>query len=293
MKKAIITVGAVVLAGSLMFIQPIQSLAVSALSIFRVENAKTIQITMTDIEELMEVWNEHTQYMEDNDEAKVAELFSSIGHQEQEPVFLQDINEFTAFRVLLPKELKDQQPVLTMVDSQTKSYTIDTDKINEMAAKAGILSKLNASYQDETIVLTTSPVLWAEYDNLRLMATQGAYLESPKELNQEIWNLLLELPGIPENIRLQLAEIDINARDIYLPVVMGVGREVELKGVTGYLYASADIAALIGALSDTATDGETTTEEINTLIWVKNNVLYCLSGNVSDDELAKIARSVK
>lgn len=307
MKKAIITIGAVALAGSILLVSPIRSLAVSALSVFRVDNAKTIEISLTDIEELVDFSanfsKTHEKGSSNITEAEMkafAKLQKANNTEKPQVQTLNNVHEFDAFDVSLPEALETQQADLQMLPSQTKSLTIDTKLMNKMAKEIGLTKTLDEAYDKETLSITTSPTLMAKYENLAFVATQGYQLDSPGELAEDLRDMLLTIPGLPENLRSQLAEIDISGNSIYLPVVMGVGREVNLGSNTGYIYASTDMSNLAGTLSEKfATEASVHGEEIapegemNTIIWVDDNILYALAGSVSEDELANIARSVK
>lgn len=292
MKKAIVTVGAVALAGAILFIQPVQSLTVSALSAFRVENTKTIQITLADMQELMSTKNEQGINF---DQENMSKVFSIKEQQRPETVTLNDVNEFkmTEFDVDLPRELEEEQPRLLKVNAATNEYTVHTSEFNEMVNAAGIETQLDESYDNQKISLSTSPTFIAEYEKYRLIATQGLKLDSNEELGKEIWNILLDMPGIPQNLRSQLAKVELSGREVYLPVIMGLGREVNLGGTTGYIYTSSDMKEVIQSLNDSLNIEDNSDEEMGMLVWVKNDVLYTLSGSVSDDELAKVARSVR
>jgi hypothetical protein len=307
LKKAIITIGAVALAGSILLVSPIRSLAVSALSVFRVDNAKTIEISLTDIEELVDFSanfsKTHEKGSSNITEAEMkafAKLQKANNTEKPQVQTLNNVHEFDAFDVSLPEALETQQADLQMLPSQTKSLTIDTKLMNKMAKEIGLTKTLDEAYDKETLSITTSPTLMAKYENLAFVATQGYQLDSPGELAEDLRDMLLTIPGLPENLRSQLAEIDISGNSIYLPVVMGVGREVNLGSNTGYIYASTDMSNLAGTLSEKfATEASVHGEEIapegemNTIIWVDDNILYALAGSVSEDELANIARSVK
>lgn len=297
MKKILVSITAVLLIAVLFTFQPVQSLAVSVLSVFRVGETKTIQITMADIEEMYNYAKEHRDGQEGD---PINAGLSFAGQQEPKVKELQSMDEFTGFRFSLPKELADETPKLRMVDTQEVSTVLDTALINQQLKNAGSKTTLDEKFNGEKVTVTTPPVLLADYEKVDLIATQGPYFNSDQELNQAVWNILTAMPGIPENIRTQLADIEIEKRDVYLPVITGVGREVSMGSTNGYLYASTDVAALGNALAaDLQQDGRSGKvqtagqENTNVLIFTKDNILFVLAGSVPENELIGIGRSIQ
>lgn len=299
-KKIIYSVCSVALAGALLFLQPVQSFAVSLLSVFRVGDTKTIQITMGDIEE---IYNYVGEFEHNISEDEKQQLFSMIGEKaatESIVVPISSMDEFTGTQFSLPEELKDEEPQLYMVDAITENIPVEAVKINGMLEEQGSDLRLDEKYDGETLTVTTPPVLMAQYENVKLTATQRPYLSSDAQLNSAVYDLFVQMPQIPENLRTQLADIDINGSDIYLPVIMGLGREVSVGQTTGYIYAASDLGTFLQALPTEMTGGQEISEDEElqstnaaTLIWTKDNVVFMLSGDMSEDELIKIARSIQ
>ncbi len=286
MKMRIIT--AVVIAAVLTLtitVPQVQAFAFSALSVFRVGDAKTITITIDDITLMAEQAKESiTSGMKNPKEHISGTENGSIDKSDYKT--LSNASEFTAFNVKLPRELNDQKPELFATDVMDKSIEMPNG---------------------ESISISLSPSFIAKYENVVFMATQGMNNDMNQELKTEMWQKLLAAPILTDNIRSQLAAIDPNTKDIYLPVITGISREVDLGGSTGYLYATSDMQSIMGALPTELTAGfsnkmneavsaEGTQSEhknMNVIIWTKGGVLYILVGDLSDSELAAIARSVR
>jgi hypothetical protein len=110
-----------------------------------------------------------------------------------------------------------------------------------------------------------------------------------------LWSSLISIPAISEDLRAQLAAIDPQTRDIYLPVIDGLGRETELGGTTGYIYATSDLTNLIGKLPEMSggtRQSQLQNENASALIMTNNGILYLIIGQKSDSELSQIARSL-
>lgn len=280
----------------------VQAFAVSALSIFRVGDTKTITITLEDIAQMTESAKLYAQEKEGYDlenkefphdkEAMKAEFEAAHG---EKPGYLTltNVNEFAGFDVNLPRDLKNETPELYATEVFEKTFEMK---------------------EGESVTVAMSPMLVAKYEQVVFMATQGFSDTVSAQVKEEMWEKVLSVPILTENIRAQLAAIDPTTNDIYLPVITGVSREADLGGRTGYLYSASDMKMLMGeefsSMMPSGMNEELNAElneelnaelneELNSeltgnvIIWTKNNVLYVLAGEVSDSELIAMARSVR
>ncbi len=297
-KKILISAIAITLVSTMMFIPSVQSLTISALSAFRVGDAKTIKVTLADIEESMNYFKGFADKFKDQDfndqDLQNYDAKEAIEHEKLQVKELSDISEFTAFSFNLPKDLKGETPSLYATDSQSNTIVVDTAKINDELSKIGVTNLLDNNYDGSEITVNVAPSIAAHYNDVDLFATQGVYLDGNDEVINGIWNSMLNMPFLSENLRSQLSNIDVKTRDVYLPVIMGLGREVSLGGVTGYIYSTQDMRQVVSMLPEglTVKYGDDNEREGSALIWTKNGVLYCLVSDKSDSELAQIARSI-
>jgi hypothetical protein len=208
---------------------------------------------------------------------------------------ISDARDFTAFAFSLPAALEDESPMLYAVDSQSQTMALDTVKINASLSGLGATSLLNSSLDGTSITVSTPPAVFAEYDGLLLAASQTMVIDAPDAILNGLKSGILSIPAIPEDLRVQLTSINPRTRDVYLPVVEGLGRETDLGGATGYIYAAGDLAQVLGMMPGFADDAhleQLQNKNASALIWTKNGVLYCLTGEKSDSELTRIARSI-
>ena len=355
MKKVLtLAMAGLVLIAAIIFVPSVQTLAVSALSIFRVDETKSIKITLADLEEMIAYFQQYGSQAEGRrqsmekfagehpdfaakqfgirpdimgkserpDITRKPERPDKTGKPERpygsdipvrldqpdkmkvrEPAYrtLNSIREFRAFSIQLPKVLEGEQPVMYALDQRAKSFTLDVAAINQHLADKGFQTQLDEAYDGTEVTVNLPPALLVKYSEVILLATQGIALEAPKEMLNSLWADVLALPFIPENIRGQLAEIDLQSRDVYLPVLLGIGRETVIGSSVGYIYSTEDLAQLRTALP-AEMQGAAGTEafakrldgqEAGVLIWTKNGVLYVLGGPKTDSELTEIARSIR
>lgn len=304
LRKKLVLSGAVAVAvACVVLIAPVRALAESALSVFRVADTKTITISITDLQDLMTLVKDHQAALDTADQAAKpsaessgADAHAAMTEKAQEAVKpLDKARDFTAFPLNLPTTLKSETPKLFAIESQTKTVTLDTDKITQALTKLGATVSVPSSFNGTQITISTPPAAIAEYANVTLVATQGVATSAPEGVLNSLWSAVLSIPSIPSDLRAQLAAIDPQTRDIYLPVIEGLGRSVDLGGTTGYIYTASDFKQLLTTLQALSNDKLTAALEssnASVLLWTKSGVLYCLAGSVADSELGQIARSI-
>ncbi len=293
-KRFIIPAVAVLLICAIM-IPPVRAAAESMLSVFRVADVRTIRITVQDLQDMVTFMDrEGTAAIED---AEAQEILTRLMEKaESEVKTLSDARDFTAFSFSLPSALQDETPALYAAGSQSETVTLDTVKINEALSGLGATALVDSSYNGATIIVNSPPVIMAKYSEVLLAATQSVYFETPDDVLNSLYTSFLGIPALPENLRVQLAGIDPGTRDVYLPVIEGLGRETSLGGVTGYVYSSGDLAQVLGMMTGFAGDeqlAQMRSENASVLIWLKDGVLYFLAGEKSDSELSQIAGSIR
>lgn len=318
-KKLSIVIAALVLAAAIVFVPSVQAFAVSTLSIFRVDETKTIKITLADIEEMMDYFKQYEGNFEERrqtleqykaehpDLAAQHADFNPDMAQAYKPAYkeLDNVREFRDFSFHLPKVLEGEQPELYALEAAAHSFTLDAAKINAHLTEMGLVSLLDEKYNGTEITVNLPSAITARYNDVLLLATQGVAVDAPEEVLNDLWANVLHLPFIPENVRTQLAAIDLRSRDVYLPVILGVGRETAIGNSAAYIYSTKDLEQLASVVPAEMTSGrhdglaaeefpkQSEGQEASVLIWTKNGVLYVLGGPKTDSELIEIAGSIR
>jgi len=239
-RKIAIGASLVLMMGLITFVKPVQTLALDTLSIFRVNNVKTLEITMADLQEGMQtISNLKEDFKGKNFEH--SSLINVVSHPQHEVTKLQEAEEFDAFKLRLPRELESQKPEISAMDSSKMTFTLDVDAFNELLKAVKSPRQLSSNLNNVEMSMVSSASAFAKYDDVLFVATQKSYLEAPQAAKKELRDVMLELPLIPTNLRQQLAEIEEDTSDIYLPVLVGFGREVDLGGKSGYVYTMSDL----------------------------------------------------
>jgi len=242
-RKMFILTSLVLMLALITFVKPVQTLALDALSIFRVTDVKTLQITIADLQEGMQTLTN----LKEESKGKTMEhtsLINVISQPQHEVTKLKEPEEFDAFKLRLPRELEAQTPEISAMKSGKMSFTLNVEACNELLKALRSPKQLSSNLNDVEMSMVSSAAAYAKYDDVLFLATQKSYLEAPQAAKQELRDVMLELPLIPMNLRQQLAEIKEDNSDIYLPVVVGFGRKVDLGGENGYIYTLSDLKGL-------------------------------------------------
>lgn len=293
--------GLVVVFAAALFIPSVQVAAESALSIFRVQDTKTIKITVSDIQDIMTNLQSNgllnKQQTQANVKTNSGEKQSQSVNQTESPLKpLNSIRDFTAFKFSLPTSVKTETPKLYATDAKTSSFVLNTARINAELSKLGAKSMVDNSFNGAKVTTNFSPSIIAEYSDFKLIATQGYNFDAPENVINNLWSSFISVPAIPEDLYSQLITVDPLSHNIYLPVIEGLGRETDLGSTTGYIYSTSDLTqvlSLIPSISDPKMLTELQNKSESALIWTKNGVLYLLIGQKTDSELSQIARSIR
>ena len=289
---------AVVLA-LVIFVQPIQSLAIDALSIFRVRDVNAITITINDIEQLAESIREIEALMPGKtkdpgnppDHADIPDIRSKF-------VSIENQGDFTAFDLKLPRALNSETPKLMMLDAQTQTIAFYPDEMNSVLSSLGAQLLPNSAAGAE-ITIQSPAIIIAEYSENFLIATQMPVIKGDVETLDAISQSFLSLPQLTYNLRSQLADVDLTAGIVYVPVIEGFGRRTTIGNSTGYIYSMSDLETLVSGLSGDQQIpsmfgfAQDAYDDASVIIWTRGGVLYILKGNQSSSELTRIAGSLR
>ncbi|WHY77599.1 hypothetical protein QNH20_26695 [Neobacillus sp. WH10] len=250
MKRNIFIIGVITVAvASVAFVKPVQSFALDALSIFRVSNVKTIEISMADIQEGMQTFSQLKEDLK-------GQMFSHepvinvVSEPKPEMKQLKAAEEFEAFKLRLPKAFESQNPKISAMDASEMKFIVNVDAANEMLTALKSPKKLSNKLNNVELNMKSSAAAFVQYDDMLFFATQKSYLDGPKAAKNELRDVMLNLPLIPSHLHSELSDIEENSTDIYLPVLQGFGREVDLGGKSGYIYTLSDLKSLTGNMPE-------------------------------------------
>jgi len=158
-------------------------------------------------------------------------------------------------------------------------FTLNVPSINKFLKSFGTQTLLPESLDGKTFTVDFPRVINMEYNvgeknSFYMMQTKSPEIKAPEGVDpDDIYNSLISMPILPENIKQQLSSANDWKNTLYIPVIDSKSQEVSINGVKGYIM-DAD-------------------SQYKNIVWYNKEVLYSISGSMSQDELIKIANSVR
>lgn len=249
------------------------ALASQLLSLFRVQNFQTVQVTHQDITAL-------SQYSAPRVDDLGSIQFQANSFHMRNNLTQEQAVKSVQFPVVLPAKLPDgvsNSPAFSVVEAGHGVFTFSAAKLHVYLVKNGYGNvKIPANLDGATFDVTTTagvmikygyhggnPFIVVEMPSPVIRATGSASLE-------QLQSFMLSLPGLPPSLVAQLKQIDISKGTMPIPVPAGVdAHTVTVNGASGVL------------LNTTKT---TTIENVkqfpvgSVLVWQSKNIIYALGG---------------
>jgi hypothetical protein len=277
-RKIIAAACATLLITACITVQPVKAAIANALSIFRVENVKSITVTLKDIQEI---------------QAKLSSGQGEINLDQIGNIKLQggetrasspkDIKNLPDIAVALPAVLSNEVPTISVVEPASIEFTLKVQSVNQLMRSFGATKLLPDSLDGKTFKADFPSQVGISYRTndklITITETRSPQLTVPEGVDvDEVYNAVVEMPILPEHLQSQLKSIKDWKNTVYIPVVESEMTEVDINGVKGYLSLQ----------KDHASDSQNTW-----IVWYKEGVIYTVSGNASSDEIINIASSMR
>jgi hypothetical protein len=115
--------------------------------------------------------------------------------------------------------------------------------------------------------------------SIEIIQTKSPQVTVPEGVNvDEVYNAVVEMPIIPQNLQAQLKSIKDWKNTLYIPVVESKVTEVDINGAKGYIA------------SDRSNSESTPHTQV---IWYNKGVIYSVSGKIDSNEILNIAKSMR
>ncbi|MFZ5634114.1 MAG: hypothetical protein ACOY40_14825 [Bacillota bacterium] len=247
---------------------PVRTMAGDFLTIFRVEKVKAIAITPEDMSQLERLMKECTGRAEIKNFGK-AEV---TGRQEVVPVTPQEARDAVDFELKIPyfDPYIDGygEPQLKKVSGGRVTLALDVGNVNAALQALGSGERLPDELNGKEFSLTIPTGITADYKGaagkLTLIQIRGPSVQTSAGVDvKAIRQALLSVPGLPENLRKQLAAVDDWQRTALIPVRAGQFSEVRVNGTEGVFIRG-----------DSPAQGKS----MNALVWQEGGVIYALGG---------------
>ncbi|ADL50210.1 anti-sigma factor family protein [Clostridium cellulovorans] len=260
-------------------VEPIRATIIDAVSIFRAKEIKSVDISLSDINDLEKALQEHKT---DIDIDKIGKVNFHGG--ERKTVTLDEAKTTLPFTLSLPTALSDKTIESVVIDEPSKiDFTLNVENVNEILKSLGGKNIFPKDLDGKTFSFNTSGILNVSYrdvaDNKHISVTESKVPEllAPADANvDEIFNALSELSVLPPNIQKQLKSMKDWQNTLYVPNVENEFEELDLGGTKA-----------VGHFEDT-------NENKNSYVLIlKNDVLISLYGNVDKNEILEIAKTMR
>ncbi|MDP4091548.1 MAG: DUF4367 domain-containing protein, partial [Bacillota bacterium] len=117
-----------------------------------------------------------------------------------------------------------------------------------------------------------------------ILETKSPEILAPEDVNiDEIYNSLVNLPVIPQDLQSRLKSIKDWKNTMYIPFVQSSMEEVDINGTKGY---ASDINSLNGKAQDP-------NNPQSAVIWYKDGVFYGIQGQGCKEDIISLARAMR
>lgn len=277
-RKFIAAACAALLVTACVTVQPVKTALASALSIFRVENVKGINITLEDMQEIQQKLSSGKGEISLD---KMGSIVVNGGHKRVSSQ--EDVKNLADMNVAFPSLLSSEIPNINVVEPTSIDFTLNVENVNEIMKSFGATKLLPGNIDGKTFKIDFASQVTMNYSvngkPIAIMQTKSPEITVPEGVNvDEVYNAVVDMPIIPQNLQSQLKGIKDWKNTLYIPVVESEMTEVDINGAKGYM-------------SKDYHNSEDTSE--SAVIWYKKNVIYVVSGRIDNEEILKIARSIK
>lgn len=274
-KKAIIAACAALLITTCIKVQPIQAAISNAVSIFRVQNIKSVNISLDDIKKLeTALQSKKTDIQIDN----IGKVNYTGGNYRL--ATLEEAKNKLSFNSLIPQNTQGAVLEKIGIDDASKiDFTINVANVNQVLQSLGGKTLLPKNLDGKTFTLDFSDKLDLFYKTkdsnkqFNIFQCKSPEVNAPSDVNvTEILNCISDLSILPNDLQTQLKSIKDLKNTLYVPNIGNKMEEVNIDGLKVMLYS----------------DNNNTSA-----VFIKNEVLFDISGSINKDETIQIIKSMR
>jgi hypothetical protein len=259
-------------------VKPIKAAIVDAVSIFRVKDIKTVNISVDDLKQLETALQNHKSNIDIDKVGKVS--FKGGDHKTSN---IEDAKKTLPFSLLIPDNMLDKDTQITVADPSRVDFTLDVENMNTLLKSLGGKNVFPKNLDGKTFSLDMSGEFNINYkygsDNKHVYINESKIPEllAPSEANvDEIFNALSELSVLPEEMQHQLKSMKDWKSTLYIPNIGITPEELNINGMKAIGYFE-----------------NTDKVKHSSILILKDNILISISGNVDKNELIEIAKSMR
>lgn len=259
-------------------VEPVKAAISSALSIFRVENMKGITVTLEDMQQIQK------QLSSGQGDISLDKMGSvKLQGGKKRVSSPEDIIKLTDFTVAFPSVLSDTVPNINVVEPASMDFTLNAKNVNQIMKSYGATKLLPDNIDGKTFRVDFASQVTMKYSSndksIIIMQTKSPEITVPEGVNvDEVYNAVIEMPIIPQDLQTQLKSIKDWKNTLYVPVVESEMTGVDINGAKGYI---------------TKDYGDSEAEHESAVVWYNKGVVYAVSGKLDSNDILNIARSMR
>lgn len=265
-------------------IGPVRATAADMLKIFRVNKIQTIAINPSDFSQMETLFREQGGRVDIKNFGTV----ESTGKITATRVTLEQARQAVDFDLAIPGQIPQgyAAPVYTKLNGAVMKFNLNISNINSMLKSMGGSQYLPEEINGKTFTLGIPNSVVAEYKKddgtggIIVGQSRSPEIKVPSGVDENlIKDALLSIPAMPESLRKQISAINDWQHTLLIPNVNGSTTEVTVNGNDGaFIKAPAGEGGRSGDSSGL--------EQVNSLVWQDDGVIYMISGNNLDVEQA-------
>lgn len=177
-------------------------------------------------------------------------------------------------------------PVVRIRTPAEVRFTLDAEAANEFIRAAGGGELLPPSLDGRTVALRLEAQAVVEYPQAGVTMARGpapAWEGVGAEEAEDLKRVLLSLPGLPPEVKIQLAALEDPRKALFLPAPAEAVREVEVRGRTGFFLS----------LGRHCHPEETCPRrESGVLLWMEEGMVNLIGGRIDLPRAIRLASSL-
>ncbi|KPU42501.1 hypothetical protein OXPF_42860 [Oxobacter pfennigii] len=276
-------------------VQPVRTAIASTLSIFRVQKMEAVSITLNDIKEIRDKLSSSNPEI---DMDKIGKI--KIDGGEYVNVTQEELKTKAGFDPAFPSALEDIKAEIGVALPASMELTLNVPNINEILKTLGAEKLLPSDIDGKTFTVDFSSGVNLNYSTdkkyINIAQTMAPVIHVPDNVDVDsIYESLVELPLIPQNLRNQLLSIKDWKTTLPIPVIEEETEEIDLNGTKAFLFTKdfEDASVTIEHSSGGTQKIPDKNSDYSSIMWYKDGIIYNISGNISGDEIVDIAKSMR
>lgn len=263
-------------------VQPIRAAVINAVSIFRANDIKSVNISLDDVKKLK---SELEKNKSDINIDKIGKVKYQGG--EQKTVTIDEAKKALPFTILYPENMPSKNIKNVFINKPSKcDFTLNVENINQLLKSLGGKKLFPKNLDGKTFSLNTGGTLDIFYENPtngnRITVSESKIPEiiAPDDANvDEIFNAISDLSILPYDMQKQLKSMKDWKSTLYIPNVGNKSEEMTINGMKA-----------IGCFDNSKNDKESRHSYI---LMLKDDILISIDGNADKNELIEIAKSMR